>query len=69
MRMGHLSLDGSKCQASVSKHKAMSYGRIQEVEPRLEAEVKELLGQAVAADQAEDGEHGEEQRGMSCGKS
>ncbi len=37
VKLGHLSLDGSKYQANASKHKAMSYGRIQEVEPQLEA--------------------------------
>ena len=63
VRMGHLSLDGSKYQANASKHKAMSYGRIEEMEPRLEAEVKELLRRAAAVDQAEDAEHGVEQRG------
>ena len=69
VRMGHLSLDGSKYQANASKHKAMSYGRIQEVEPQLEAEVKELLRRAAEVDEAEDAEHGPEQRGMSCPKS
>src|SRR5205807_6963244 len=34
LELGHLSLDGSKYQANASKHKAMSYGRIQEVEPQ-----------------------------------
>ena len=63
VRMGHLSLDGSKYQANASKHKAMSYGRIQEVEPQLEAEVKELLRRAAEVDEAEDAEHGPEQRG------
>jgi|TARA_B100002003_G_scaffold70398_1_gene65706 transposase len=63
VRMGHLSLDGSKYQANASKHKAMSYGRIQEVEPQLEAEVKELLRRAAEVDEAEDVEHGPEQRG------
>ena len=32
VKMGHLSLDGSKYQANASKHKAMSYQRIQETE-------------------------------------
>ena len=63
VRMGHLSLDGSKYQANTSKHKAMSYGRIQEVEPQLEAEVKELLRRAAEVDEAEDAEHGPEHRG------
>lgn len=61
--VGHLSLDGSKYQANASKHKAMSYGRIREVEPKLEAEVKELLRQAEAVDRAEDEEHGRGVRG------
>ncbi len=63
VRIGHLSLDGSKYQANASKHKAMSYGRIQEVEPQLEAEVQELLRRAAEVDEAEDAEYGPEQRG------
>ena len=63
VRMGHLSLDGSKYQANASKHKAMSYGRIEEVEPQLEAEIKELLRRATEVDEAEDAEYGPEQRG------
>ncbi len=42
--MVHLSLDGSKYQANAAKHQAMSYGRMQEMEPQLEAEVKDFLG-------------------------
>ena len=63
VRMGHLSLDGSKYQANASKHKAMSYGRIEEVEPQLEAEIKELLQRAADVDEAEDVEYGPEERG------
>ena len=63
VRMGHLSLDGSKYQANASKHKAMSYGRIEETGPRLEAEVKELLRRAAETDEAEDAEYGPEVRG------
>jgi transposase len=63
LKLGHLSLDGSKYQASASKHKAMSYGRIHAVEPQLEAEIVELLGQAERADRAEDAEHGPGRRG------
>jgi transposase len=61
--LGHLSLDGSKYRANASKHKAMSYGRIDEAEPKLEAEIRELLGRAEAADRAEDAEHGPDRRG------
>ena len=56
-------MDGSKYQANASKHKAMSYGRIQEVEPQLEAEVKELLRRAAEGDEVEDAQYGPEQRG------
>ena len=41
----------------------MSYGRIKEVEPKLEAEVSELLRQAEAVDRVEDEEHGRKVRG------
>ena len=41
----------------------MSYGRIEEVEPQLEAEVKELLGRVAEVDESEDAEYGVEQRG------
>ncbi len=63
MRLGHLSLDGSKYQASASKHKAMSYRRIQEEEPRLLEEIRVLLGRAAEVDEAEDAEHGPDRRG------
>ena len=64
VKLGHLSLDGSKYQANASKHKAMSYGRIQEVDPNWSlGEVKELLRRAAEVDEAEDAEYGPEQRG------
>jgi transposase len=63
VRLGHVSVDGSKFQANASKHKAMSYGRILEAEPKLEAEIAALLGRAAAADRAEDAEHGADRRG------
>jgi transposase len=63
VKLGHLSLDGSKYQANASKHKAMSYSRIKEVEPELEAEVKALLERAEAVDREEDEEHGPGRRG------
>jgi len=63
VKLGHLSLDGSRYSANASKHKAMSYSRIQEVEPKLEAEVRELLERAEAVDREEDQEHGSDNRG------
>ncbi len=63
LSVGHLSLDGSKYQANASKHKAMSYGRIEEAEPELTAEVAELLRRAAETDAAEDAEYGPDRRG------
>jgi transposase len=63
VQLGHLSVDGSKYQANASKHKAMSYDRIQETEPRLREEVRELLRRAEAEDAAEDAQYGPDRRG------
>ena len=54
---------GTKLQANASKHKAMSYGRMQRAASALSAEVAGWLAQAEAADAAEYAEHGPEQRG------
>ena len=54
VKMGHVALDGTKKQANASKHKAMSYGRMDEAEQRLRAQVAELLARAEATDAAED---------------
>jgi len=63
VKLGHVSLDGTKIKANASKHKAMSYKRMKEEETRLEAEVKELLEKAEATDEAEDQQYGEDKRG------
>ena len=63
VKLGHLSVDGSKYQANASQHKAVSYGRIPQAEAQLQAEIEALLRQAEAQDQAEDAEHGPDQRG------
>lgn len=63
LKVGHLSLDGSKYQANASKHKAMSYGRIQASEPALVAEIQALLKRASETDAAEDAEYGPDRRG------
>jgi len=61
-KLGHVSLDGTKIRANASKHKAMSYGRMEKAE-ELEAEVKRLLEQAESADAAEDALYGKGRRG------
>ena len=59
VKLGRVSLDGTKIKANASKHKAMSYGRAKEEQRQLREEVKELLAQAAAADEEEDRRHGE----------
>jgi transposase len=63
VRLGHVALDGTKLRANASKHKAMSYGRIKEKIPELEAQVAALLAEAEAVDAAEDAQYGQGRRG------
>src|SRR6266446_4289006 len=58
IHLGRVSLDGTKLKANASKHKAMSYGRMTEKQQQLQAEVKQLLDQAAAADETEDRQYG-----------
>lgn len=39
VKLGNVAMDGSKIKANASKHKAMSYGRMDAVEARLKAEI------------------------------
>jgi transposase len=63
VQLGHVALDGTKIRANASKHRAMSYRRMQEAEPALAAEVGRWLAEAEATDTREDGEHGPDRRG------
>src|ERR1700687_2936717 len=63
MKLGRVALDGTKVKANASKHKAMSYGRMQDKERQLRAEVRRLLAEAEAADAKEDAQYGADQRG------
>jgi transposase len=63
MKVGRVALDGTKVKANASKHKAMSYERMQEKEKQLKAEVKQLLEQAEAADAEEDARYGKDRSG------
>ena len=63
VRLGHVALDGTKLKANASKHKAMSYARMEETERRLQAEVRALLEQAQQVDAAEDAQYGRGRRG------
>jgi transposase len=63
VKLGHVALDGTKLKANASKHKAMSYARMVEAEPKLAAEVAGWLKAAGQADRAEDRALGSERRG------
>jgi transposase len=51
LKLGSISLDGSKVHADASKSKAMSYGYLLKLEKRLRAEVEELIVLGEKADQ------------------
>jgi transposase len=52
--LGHVALDGTKVKASASKHKAMSYDRMEKAEIEYAELVKGWLDQAEITDLAED---------------
>lgn len=53
LKLGKVSIDGTKIQANASKHKALSYGHASKLQKLLEEEVAELLHKAQSADKAE----------------
>jgi transposase len=53
LRLGNVSLDGSKIHADASKSQAVSYKRLLEIASRLRAEVEELLALSEQADRPE----------------
>ena len=53
LKLGNLSLDGSKIHADASKSQAVSYGRLLKLEAQLRAEVEELVALGEQADQDE----------------
>ncbi|MGQ0669269.1 MAG: IS1182 family transposase [Actinomycetota bacterium] len=65
VRLGHVSLDGTKVRANASKHKAMSYGRMLAKEKALEQEVARWLAEAEREDQEEDERYGPDDDGFS----
>jgi transposase len=58
VKLGHVAIDGTRMKANASKHKAMSYERMNAEELRLKAEVEALLAKAEAVDSEEDREYG-----------
>jgi transposase len=53
LKLGNISLDGSKIHADASKSKAVSYKRLLEIEAQLRTEVGELFALGKGADQGE----------------
>ena len=53
LKLGSVSLDGSKIKANASKHKALSYEHACKLETQIKGEVAELLKKAEAADRAD----------------
>jgi transposase len=62
VKLGLVALDGTKMQGNASKHRAMSFERMQEQEKRLEGEIQELLQRSENADRADDERFGAGQR-------
>ena len=63
MKLGHVAFDGTKIKANASKHKAMSYERMEKRAAELEAEVAKWLAVAEATDAEEDKLHGADKTG------
>jgi transposase len=63
VKLGHVSIDGTKIKANASKHKAMSYKHMNETEARLKQEVDALLGAAEKTDAEEDAQYGKDRHG------
>src|SRR5436309_11220128 len=61
--LGHVALDSTRIKANASKHKAMSYARMEESERELQRQVQELLDQAQQVDATEDARYGRDRRG------
>ena len=49
LKLGTLSVDGTKVHANASRHRAMSYGHAKKLQAKLKAEVAELMKRAEAA--------------------
>lgn len=53
VKLGTIGVDGTKIKANASRHKAMSYERMQKAERELKEQIDALLARAKAADAAE----------------
>jgi transposase/IS5 family transposase len=53
VKLGTIAVDGTKIKANASRHKAMSYGRMQTAEAELKAQITELVKKAASTDEVE----------------
>ena len=58
VKLGTVAIDGSKVKANASRHKAMSYERMQKEQKRLRKEIRVLTRRANKTDSAEDRKYG-----------
>ncbi len=65
VRLGHVSLDGTKVRANASKHKAMSYGRMLSKEQTYQEEIERWFAEAERQDAADDEDFGPDDDGFS----
>ena len=65
VKLGNVAIDGTKVKANASKHKAMSYGRMDAAEARLKAEIDAYLDTCDQQDQHDDAVFGPDDDGVS----
>ena len=58
VKLGHVAIDGTKMKANASKHKAMSFERMNKEEQRLKAEIEAYFDLAEKVDAEEDALYG-----------
>jgi len=63
VKLGTVAIDGSKVKANASKHKAMSYERMEREEARLKKDIRSLVRQARKTDAREDRRYGKQSSG------
>jgi len=58
VKLGQVAIDGTKLKANASKHKAMSYARMEKEEKRLREEIRCYFEEVETTDRAEDERYG-----------
>ena len=56
VKLGTIAVDGTKIKANASRHKAMSYARMQSAEAELKAQIEALIKKAASTDEAQKNE-------------